>query len=160
MDSVLAWGIDVIRSVQLIETPALNSVMRFITLAGSEYFYLIMLPIVLWCIEEKVGARLGLIVLFSSFVNTWLKEVFMGAFKQLRPYQIDPSVGLSSETSFSLPSGHAQGSSTLWGFLASYIKKPWGLIFALFFPLLIGFTRVYLGVHYPSDIFAGWALGY
>ncbi len=160
MESVLSWGLDVIRSVQLIETPALTAIMRFLTLAGSEYFYLLLLPIVLWCIDEKIGLRLGLIVLFSSFVNLWLKEVFYGAFKQLRPYQVDPSLGLSIETTYSLPSGHAQGSATLWGFLASHIKKPWGFILAIFIPLLIGFTRVYLGVHYPSDVFAGWVLGF
>ncbi len=156
MDSVLSWGMDIIRSIQSAGSPSLTEAMRFITLAGSEYFYLMLLPIVFWCIDEKIGTRLGLIVMFSSFVNLWLKDVF----KQLRPYQVDPSVGLSSDSSYSLPSGHAQGSSTLWGFLAPYIKKPWGLLLAIFAPILIGFTRVYLGVHYPSDVMAGWVLGY
>lgn len=156
MDAILKWGVDVIRTIQLIETPTLTLVIKLLTQLGSEYFYLLFLPIVFWCIDEAFGARLGIIFLFSSFINSWAKIIFA----QPRPYNLDPSVGLAYETSYGLPSGHAQGTSTFWGLLAPRIKRPWGLILAIFMPLLVSFTRLYLGVHFPTDIFLGLFLGW
>jgi len=156
MEGVLNWGVDVIRVIQTISSPGLTAVMRVITQAGSEYFYLLFLPIVFWCVDERFGARLGLIFLFSSFVNAWLKVVFA----QPRPFNLDPSVGLARETSYGLPSGHAQGTSTFWGLLAPRIRRPWGLILAVAVPLIVSFTRLYLGVHFPTDVFLGLSLGW
>jgi membrane-associated phospholipid phosphatase len=156
MEAMLAWGIDVIQAIQTIASPGLTAVMRILTLAGSEYFYLLFLPILFWCIDERFGMRFGLVFLFSSFVNSWLKV----AFGQPRPYDLEPSLGLSHESSHGLPSGHAQGSSTFWGLLAPRIRKPWGLILAIVLPLVISFTRLYLGVHFPTDVFLGLALGW
>ncbi|PKL24147.1 MAG: phospholipid phosphatase [Spirochaetae bacterium HGW-Spirochaetae-3] len=156
MDEVLTWGVDVIRAIQTVSSPGLTSAMRILTLAGSEYFYMLFLPVLFWCVDERFGARFGIVFLLSTFVNGWLKVVFA----QPRPYNLDPSVGLSSETSYGLPSGHAQGSSTFWGLLAPRIRVPWGLALAILVPLLISFTRLYLGVHFPTDIFLGLALGW
>ncbi len=156
MEGVLLWGVDVVRAIQTISSPGLTSVMKILTLAGSEYFYLLFLPILFWCVDERFGARFGLVFLFSSFVNSWTKVLFA----QPRPYDLDPAVGLSRETSYGLPSGHAQGTSTFWGLLAPRFRKPWGLLLAIFVPLLVSFTRLYLGVHFPTDIIAGLALGW
>ncbi len=156
MEGILNWGVDVVRAIQTIETPWLSVIMKILTQMGSEYFYLIFLPVIFWCIDERFGARLGLVFLFSSFVNSWLKIVF----RQPRPYHLDPSVKMAHETSYGLPSGHAQGSSTFWGLLGPKIRRPWGLILAISLPLLVSFTRLYLGVHFPTDIFLGLALGW
>lgn len=156
MEPVLSWGLDVVRSIQAIASPGLTSFVKVLTLAGSEYFYLLFLPVLFWCIDERFGLRLGLVVLMSTFVNSWLKV----AFAQPRPYELDPSVGLSRETSYGLPSGHAQGTSTFWGTLAPRIRRPWGLVLALAVPLAISFTRLYLGVHFPTDVLLGLALGW
>lgn len=156
MESVLGWGLEVIRSVQTISSPALTIAMKALTLLGSEYFYLLFLPIMFWCVDERHATRFGLVFITSSFTNSWLKF----AFAQPRPYQIDPSVGLSSESSYGLPSGHSQGSSTFWGLLAPRLRRPWGLVLALLLPLAISFSRIYLGVHFPTDVIAGLVLGW
>lgn len=156
MEGILAWGIDVIQTIQAFANPGLTVFMKVLTLLGSEYFYILILPIVFWCIDERFGARFGLVFLFSSFVNSWLKV----AFAQPRPFNLEPSVGLSHESSYGLPSGHAQGTSTFWGLLAPRIRTPWGLVLAIAIPLVIGFTRVYLGVHFPTDVFLGLAIGW
>jgi hypothetical protein len=156
MEELLIWGLDVIRAVQTVKGPFLTAVMQVLTLAGSEYFYLLFLPVVFWCVDARFGIRFGLVFLFSAFTNSWLKVVFAVP----RPFVLDPSVGLSHETSFALPSGHAQGSATFWGLLAVRFRAPWGLVLAIVLPLVIGFTRIYLGVHYPTDLFFGWFLGW
>jgi len=155
MQAILNWGVEVIRAIQTIASPGLTSAMKVLTFGGSEYFYLLFLPILFWCVDERFGARLGLVVLMSTFVNGWLKV----SFAQPRPYNLDPTVGLSRETSFGLPSGHAQGTSTLWGMVAPRVRRPWGLVLALAVPLVVSFTRLYLGVHFPTDVFLGLALG-
>ncbi|GAB1431503.1 phosphatase PAP2 family protein [Spirochaetota bacterium] len=156
MISVLEWGVDVIRAIQVIKTPFLTSVIKVLTQLGSEYFYLLFMPVIFWCIDEAFGAMLGLVFLFSSFVNSWTKKLFA----QPRPYNLDPAVGLAYETSYGLPSGHAQGTSTFWGLLAARIKRPWGWVLAIIMPLLVSFTRLYLGVHFPTDIFLGLFFGW
>ncbi len=156
MDGILSWGIDVIHVIQTISSPGLTVVMKILTLAGSEYFYLLFLPILFWCVDERFGARFGLVFLFSSFINSWTKVLFA----QPRPFNLDPSVGLSHETSYGLPSGHAQGTATFWGLLAPRIRRPWGLLLAILVPAVVSFTRLYLGVHFPTDIIAGLVLGW
>ena len=156
MEEILSWGLDVVRTVQTIKGPLLTLVMQILTQAGSKYFYLLILTILFWCVDARFGIRFGLVFLFSAFTNSWLKE----AFAIPRPFVLDPSVQLAHESTFALPSGHAQNSAAFWGLLAVRFRSPWGLVLAIVLPLIIGFTRVYLGVHYPTDLFLGWLLGW
>lgn len=155
MNEILSWGLDLIRTVQQIANPALTVVMKAITALGTEWFYLAALPLIYWCVDRRRGVRIGLLFLFSSFLNLWSKDLCM----QPRPFEFDSSVGLAHETSYGLPSGHAQGSAVFFGTAAPLFRKPWGLVLALVMPLVIGFSRIYLGVHFPTDVFVGWALG-
>lgn len=68
---------------------------------------------------------------------------------------------ITPESTYSFPSGHAMGSATLaWVLVLLAWRTRWRwpvVVVAASFVLLVGFSRVYLGVHYPSDILAGWA---
>lgn len=70
---------------------------------------------------------------------------------------------IAPEATFSFPSGHAMGSMTLAAvliLLAWPTRWRWPvLVLALAFTGLVGLSRLYLGVHYPSDVLAGWAAG-
>jgi hypothetical protein len=127
-------------------------------------------------VDEKQGLRLTVLILLSA----WINGFFKGLLKQPRPYNLDPSVGRAFEPSYGIPSGHTQQSLVFWLPAARWAASPrtdgqehgserspkgrlslsipvWGV--AVFFMLIIPFTRLYLGVHFPTDIAAGWLLG-
>lgn len=155
MDQVLSWGLEIVRDIQKFFGPVFLLPMQAITLLGSEFFALAALPFLYWCVDRKKGARIGIVILSSSFLNLWLKTLFF----QPRPYDLDPSVELSREITKGFPSGHAQMSVAFWGSVRSVLPTKTGLLLLIILPLIIGLSRVYLGVHFPTDVFAGWALG-
>jgi membrane-associated phospholipid phosphatase len=157
MEPILQWGLDFIRAVQTVANPQLTLFMRIVTTIGGEALYMVTLLLMYWCINEKKGLRLEVMVLFSIWVNFTLKALL----DQPRPFfeGYDPSVGIVTERMAGLPSGHAQNSFVLLFMIALWAKKNWTYILIAFICLLIGFTRIYLGVHFPSDVLAGWILG-
>src|SRR6185436_699755 len=62
-------------------------------------------------------------------------------------------------TSFGFPSGHAQNAATAWIATAFYFKKRWIWTTAILLISLVGLSRVYLGVHFPTDVLGGWVIG-
>ncbi|MDR1566419.1 MAG: phosphatase PAP2 family protein, partial [Treponema sp.] len=116
LTAVYRWGLEIIRAIQGIENPGLTGVIKLITALGSEAFIIPLLLLIFWCIDEKRGFRLGILVILSAWMNVFTK----GLFKQPRPYNLDPSLGLASEQSYGFPSGHAQMSLTFWIPIASW----------------------------------------
>jgi membrane-associated phospholipid phosphatase len=155
MDPILSWGLGVVRGAQLLASPILTLAMKGLSLAGTELGYLAILPMIYWCVDKRRGLRVAVLVFLSTAVNLRLKL----AFAQPRPYDLDPSVGMARESTFGLPSNHAQTTAVLGGSAAPLFRKPWGLAIAIALPLLVGLSRIYLGVHFPTDVLAGWALG-
>ncbi|KGE71748.1 phosphatase PAP2 family protein [Spirochaeta lutea] len=152
MDAILNWGMELIQSFQRLSSPLLDGVFTVITVLGNEEFYLLLAPLLFWCYDRRRGIRLTMVLLGSNFANQGLKEFFALP----RPFEVNPQVEIGHATGYSLPSGHAQGSLTFWGVLAPWIRRGWPL--ALVVSGLIGISRVYLGVHYPSDVLVGWAV--
>ena len=134
----------------------LKTPMEVFSLLGTETFFLLLLPALYWCMEADIGLRVGIILLLSSSVNNALKIAFQGP----RPYWYSADViRYASETSFGVPSGHAQIAFGVWGMLATSIRKWWGWLIAIIVILLIGISRLYLGVHFLHDVILGWLIG-
>lgn len=155
MEIITNIGINVILAIQSLGE-WLTPIMKFFSYLGIEEFYLILLPAVFWCWDAALGLRLGIGLITSSLLNSLLKLVF----HMPRPYWIDPRVqALSGETSFGAPSGHAQNAVVVWSTIARHIKTTWGWVLAAILILCIGLSRIYLGVHFPHDVFVGWLIG-
>lgn len=115
-----------------------------------------MLPILYWCIDSTLGLRVGVVMLFSSGLNSVLKIPFRGP----RPYWMSANVKpLWAETSFGIPSGHAQNAVMIWGYIAGYLRRAWVWVVAVLLMFLIGTSRAFLGAHFFRDILLGWLIG-
>ena len=155
MDTIFQWGLDFIIMIQQVDTPLLDSFFRAITSLGDELFYLLLFPFLLWCVDFYLGIRVGIIFLLSVYLNNGLKEIF----QQPRPFEILPEIQKVHASGYGFPSGHAQSSLVVWGSIAYWKKQIWIRNLSVLLILLIGFSRIYLGVHFPTDILGGWLFG-
>jgi len=136
--------------------PSLVPVMKFLSFLGTEVIYILLFPAIYWCFNPGLGIRMGIALLSTTSLNSLLKIVF----HMPRPYWVDPQViAYSSEPSFGFPSGHAQMAASVWGLVGFYSRRPFVILFAVFLILMIGISRLYLGVHFFVDILAGWLFG-
>jgi membrane-associated phospholipid phosphatase len=155
METILHGGIAFIVAFQSLGSWLILP-MKFFTFLGSEEFFLIILPVIYWCVNPHLGMRMGTLMLISGGLNDVLKL----AFYTPRPYWYDPHVkALAFERSFGVPSGHAQKALAIWGPLAAHVKRPWAWATVSIIILMIGLSRIYLGVHFPHDVILGWLIG-
>lgn len=169
------WGIEVIRAVQNFSNPFLNEIMKIFTEASTYGFVVFIIGLYLWCIDYKKGLHLAYAAAFTSGLNGGIKRIF----RIPRPFAHAPEIMLKSIGGFSTPSGHSSISAFIYPAVLFY--KPFGenlskdsqsakpqkstvsvkikIAAAIVLPFLVGFSRVYLGVHYPTDVLLGWGLG-
>jgi len=147
----LSW----IKQLQAIRSLWLDEIMKILNLVDTMPSWLFIVLGTLFLFHHKVGIRMLFLLLLSAIFNQDLKALFA----QPRPLQLDPSLAVVYIHSFGFPSGAAQTATVLAGFLATSVRKAWFWYCALFFILLISFSRVYLGVHFISDVIGGWIAG-
>jgi len=154
--SLVPWGIEVIVWVQSHSTPFWDAFFKVVTFLGNEEFYLLLLPLIYWCVNKRIGISLGYVSLLSAWVNSLVKHLF----KIPRPWTFDSRVrALVEATGPSFPSGHSQGAMVNLGYLAYRFRKPvlWVLVGLAI--LGVGLSRIVLGVHFPQDVLGGWLIG-
>jgi membrane-associated phospholipid phosphatase len=153
----------IIQYVSNIRTESLTEIMKFITfLGGTTVLTLLLIGSLVWLIVKRKnywGAIFYIIaVAGGGLLNLGLKHWFG---------RVRPENSLIFEQGFSYPSGHSMGSLIYYGFLGYLVirsqrgrslKLLLGIGFITLI-LLIGFSRIYLGVHYPSDVLAGFSAG-
>lgn len=154
MDALIQWELTVNLFFQSLGT-GLYPVMAGISWLGTEYFYMLLTTVIYWCVDTTLGLRIGLILLASDSVKSFFKVLLHSP----RPYWIDPRVkALAAESSFGMPSGHSLSAMSIWGMLAVTVKRKTFWPAALII-VLMGISRIYLGVHFLHDVLLGWLVG-
>jgi membrane-associated phospholipid phosphatase len=149
-------NMDVSLIVFLQSYPGLLPLMKLASLLGTKEFFLLLLPAIYWCKSTAQGFRLGLMLTISYGINAFFKVLWHSP----RPYWVSRDVfAWSHEGSYGLPSGHAQIAASFWGLLAYSMQNRRALAAAALLSILIGISRIYLGVHFPLDVLTGWAIG-
>ena len=138
--------------VQDHEWKPLSTFLWVVTQTGSPEFITCLALFAAWR-EHKAGHRAGVVVIAVTVIGALiLDNTLKHVFHRARPA---PFFGMAMPASFSYPSGHSLWSASFYGLLASgRLRFP-----LLFFIALIGFSRIYLGVHYPTDVAGGLAVG-
>ncbi|MBE3575558.1 MAG: phosphatase PAP2 family protein [Firmicutes bacterium] len=150
------WQLAALRYLQSIHTPQLDQVFYWITMGGSASFYLVLLPILYWCVNKRLAFRTGVVFLLSVYVN----DVAKGFFHTPRPDPAQVRV-IHPETGggYAFPSGHTQDASTFWVYLAAASRQAWVWILGILAIVAVGLSRLYLGVHWPEDVLGGLLIG-
>lgn len=154
--SLLDWGVQVVLWFQHLGS-WLTGPMNVLTFTGDIEFYLLLLPVIYWTVDRRLGLRVAVLLLLSIIISSMCKLILHAP----RPYWFDPQVQLwtAPEFSFGLPSTHAQNAVVMWGLLAYAGRRTLGWMIAILLMGLVGLSRMYLGVHFPTDIIVGWLLG-
>ncbi|PJK11533.1 hypothetical protein CO608_00735 [Lysobacteraceae bacterium NML08-0793] len=154
---IIPFDLPILLWMEAHHAPALDALMLFFSAIGYQYG---VVPVdVLWvmllawrrCWPE--GWFAGLSLAGAALLNVAAKHYFA------RPR---PTLwtSIAPEATYSFPSGHAMGSMALaavWVLLAWRTRARWPVMaLMLVFVPMVGISRIYLGVHYPSDILAGW----
>lgn len=131
---------------------ALTLFFKMISYTAEEWFLMTFLAIGYWCINKKIFRDLTIMVCISTLLNVFLKSIFMV------PRPIGEHL-MAVNDFYSFPSGHAQVATIFWLLLAFHYKQTffWWLAGVMILGQCL--SRVYLGVHFPSDVFAGFVVG-
>jgi membrane-associated phospholipid phosphatase len=154
MEDLYEISLEFIRWLQT-SYPQLKGFFLGISALGSEEFYLAALTLVYWSIHKKAGRMLGYMLFFAVAINTTLKH----AFRQPRPFWIDPEVGMDQTGGYGIPSGHTQYATALYFLVAYLVGGFWIWLAAGIFVLLTAFSRIYLGAHFIQDVLGGLLVG-
>ena len=148
-----------------------TAVSKVFSIIGGETVTLLILLVMLFCYGKEAGKCCAMTILAASVWFPMIKNVV----KRSRPYidypdridwKIIPTDGTTEAQvsdltvqGYSFPSGHAAMSVALYGSAAREIRAKWFRVIAVVLPLLVGISRFVLGVHYPTDVLVGWAVG-
>ncbi|MBO6060531.1 MAG: phosphatase PAP2 family protein [Clostridia bacterium] len=147
------WLMQMLRDIAGTRTPFFNGVMSGVTILGEEMAFIVIGLILFWCFDKKYGYRFLFMYVAGNFLNQLLKSIFMIP----RPWVIDEDFEIveaarEGASGWSFPSGHTQSAVLLYGGLSRRVKKWWGYLIAAVLILLIGYSRMYLGVHTLLDV--------
>jgi hypothetical protein len=152
--------IEVIQWIQSFRCGVLDSFFQLISFLGEQYVYILLLSIIYYTYDKKLGEFMGFVLFFTGIFNSVIK----GLVAAQRPFQKYPSkvTNLRPNTSsgYSFPSGHTQLMSTFSFAGSFYFQKKYLTYLAITLSSLMALSRMYLGVHFLEDVLFALVLGY
>ena len=145
--------------LEKIRMPGLNELMLAVTTLGEETAFLVIGLIVFWCVDK----RKGYYVMAVGFAGTMMSQIMKLSCRIPRPWVLDPQFSILEQAreaaaGYSFPSGHTQTAVGTFGCLAASTNRKWWRIICMVLAALVGFSRMYVGVHTPADVLVGAAM--
>ena len=160
MDYILTLDGEILLWIQMyLRHEVLTPVLTFITHLGDKGLFWIVLSLLL--LIKKSTRKTGFLSLLSLLITFLIVNVCMkNGFARIRPYETltDLLLLIEKQSDFSFPSGHSASSFASAVVLFKRLPKRYGIPI-LILAVLIAFSRIYMGVHYPTDILAGILIG-
>ena len=147
---------EVLYFLESIRMPVLNEFMLLVTRLGEETTFLVAALIVFWCVDKRKGYYLMAVGFIGTMANQFLKL----SCRVPRPWVQDANFTILEEareaaTGYSFPSGHSQSAVGTFGAIANTTKTRWVRILCVVVCVLVPLSRMYVGVHTPSDVLVG-----
>ncbi len=142
--------------LQGVRGPVVDVLLRCLNRVDTAYYAVALIAFIWIGFSWRWGVRLGLLIAINSATLWALKN----AFQLPRPGFFDPNLPMVTLRGFGFPSGGADTAMLLGCLLGFYWKNSWAWPLGLFYALLMGFSRLFLGVHFPIDVLGGWLLGF
>ena len=161
------WEVALMEMLQSHLGPIGAQIAAFISEFGEEMVLVAVLGFLYWCYDKHFGIFIGTNILVGILINPMAKNIVLRrrpyfdnpGIKCLKPVDADADIYDIAAQGYSFPSGHSCNSAILYGSFPVIKKKRVFYIIAVVIPLLVGISRVLVGVHYPTDVMAGWLLG-
>lgn len=176
------WEISLLQALQAHMGSFGKALASFFTLFGEEMILIVVLGFLYWCYDKKYGKMVGINLVAAVVLNPMIKNIFIRrrpyfdtpGIKCLKPVDASADIYDIPAQGYSFPSGHSMGAAVTYGSIAAYQSGKTEIdadgsfigkhrkavsICMVALVLLVGISRFCLGVHYPTDVFAGWVLG-
>ena len=142
--------------LEKIRVPGLNELMLAVTTLGEETAFLVLGLIIFWCVDK----RKGYYVMTVGFLGTISNQILKLACRVPRPWVLDPDFTILEQareaaSGYSFPSGHTQTAVGTFGAVAVFSERKWLRWLCVLLAALVGFSRMYVGVHTLSDVLMG-----
>ena len=153
----------ILRHIHQLANPVLDRVMVFITSLGNPHTVVPLTGIAFAFLLVKRQRWAAMFFALDAAGGVALSYFLKLAFSKSRPQLWDSPI---NEVTYSYPSGHALGSMVIYGFLSYIFARMYPrysaaiYTFAVLMIVSIGFSRLYLGVHWPTDILGGYGIGF
>ena len=162
IEQIIDWDVRVLLYIQdVIRSAALTPIMKVITYSGNAGIIWMVICALLLMFKKtrRIGFIAAMALLCSYLVNNILLKNLIA---RVRPYEAIPGLFrvIGKQSDWSFPSGHAASAFSTAGGIFFAAKRKWIPIPLLLYAGLIAFSRLYVGVHYPSDVIAGALSGF
>ena len=161
------WELALMAWLQAHMGPVAVAAASLVTMLGESLLVVAIIGWLYWCYDKEYGVFLGVNLSAAVVLNAMTKNLVFrrrpyadhGEIRCLKPVEKEADIYDMKAQGYSFPSGHSSTAVTAYGTLALGRPRPWLKWLAVLLPLLVGLSRVCLGVHYPTDVLAGWVLG-
>ena len=161
------WEVALTEWLQAHMGPAAVTAASLLSLLGEPLAVVAIVGFLYWCADKEFGKSVGVSLAAAVVLNCMTKNLVLRrrpyfdhtGIRCLKPVESGADIYDLRAQGYSFPSGHSSTAAAAYPSVALGRPRRWLTTVAVLLPLLVGLSRVCLGVHYPTDVLAGWALG-